>query len=141
MKDVNKTVTVGTDNVMVSIKNKTNKEPLTLDEIELYHGYQSGTDTSCIHCGRRYVLVDIVQIPKEKSNDGTGFVNIVTCECGRVRNGAECRDVLNAVDKNGDHGRVVLGLGVLAKTMEDDYIASGENVLQTMFYNNDVVGE
>lgn len=66
--------------VTVVIKKKKNNEPLTLDEIEPYHGYQSGTDTPCIHCGRKYVLVDIVQIPKDKSNDGTGFVNIINCE-------------------------------------------------------------
>ena len=106
---------------MGNIKIKKNNEPLKIDEIEPYHGYQTGTKTPCIHCGKRSVLVDIVQIPKDKSNDGTGFVNIITCECGRVVNGSECRDVLNAVDKNGKHGRTILGLDVLTKTMEDDY--------------------
>jgi hypothetical protein len=136
MKDVSKTIIVGHDNVIVHIKNKKNNEPLTLYEIEPYHGYQSGTNNPCIHCGRKHVLVDIVQIPKDKSNDGTGFVNIVNCECGRVINGAECRDVLNVVDKDGTNGRVVLGLGVLAKTMEDDYNESKENVLQMKFDSN-----
>jgi len=120
VNDVNKTVAVG----------KKNNEPLTLDEIEPYHGYQSGTEEPCIHCGKRYVFVDIVQIPKDKSIDGTGFVNIITCECGRVANYAECKDVLNVVDKDGKHGRVVLALGVLSKTMEDDYNESKENGIQ-----------
>lgn len=107
--------------IKADIKRKKNNEPLKLEEIEPYHGYQIGTDVPCIHCGRRYVLVDIVQIPKDKSDDGTGFVSIITCECGRVVNGAECRDVLNAVDKNGKYGRTILGLDVLTKTMENDY--------------------
>lgn len=123
MKKESKTVVVGSDGI---IKKKKNNEPLTVDEIEPYHGYQSGTNTPCIHCGKSYVFVDVVQIPKDKSNDGTGFVSIVTCECGRVVNGAECRDVLNAVDKDGTHGRVALGLGVLAKTMENDYNENNE---------------
>lgn len=120
------------------VKNKKNMEPLTVDDIEPYHGYQSGTDTPCIHCGGRYVSVDIVQIPADKSNDGTGFVNIITCECGRVVNGAECRDVLNAVDKDGIHGRVSLGLGVLAKTMEDDYNDNVENRINSESAENDL---
>lgn len=127
MKDVSKTVTVGSDNIIVGIKNKKNSEPLTLDEIEPYHGYQTGTNSPCIHCGGKYVFVDIVQIPHDKSNDGTGFVNIITCECGRVVNGAECRDVLNVVDKDSECGRVSLGLWVLAKTMENDYNENREN--------------
>lgn len=141
MKDVSKTITVGPDNVSVLVKNKKNNEPLTVDEIEPYHGYQSGTDTPCIHCGRRYVSVDIVQIPADKSNDGTGFVNIITCECGRVVNGAECRDVLNAVDKDGTHGRTVLGLGVLIKMMEDDYNENVANETQIEFGRGGLVGE
>lgn len=141
MKDVSKTVTVGSDNVKVRVKGKKNNEPLTLDEIEPYHGYQSGTDTPCIHCGKRYVFVDIVQIPKDKSNDGTGFVSIITCECGHVVNGAECRDILNVIDKDGKYGRVVLGLGVLAKTMEDDYNENRENDINIGSGNSYVEGE
>lgn len=96
-------------------------EPLNIEEIEPYHGYQTGTDKPCIHCGKKSVIVDIVQIPKDKSNDGTGFVNMITCECGRVVNGAECRDVLNAADASGKDGRTLLSLDVLIKTMEHDY--------------------
>ena len=106
---------------MGNIKIKKNNEPLKIEEIEPYHGYQTGTNTPCIHCGKRSVLVDIVQIPKDKSNDGTGFVNIITCECGRIINGAECRDVLNAADESGKDGRTLLSLDVLIKTMEHDY--------------------
>jgi hypothetical protein len=151
MKDAIETGDVGHNDVAVCIENKKNNanktkkknnEPLTLDEIEPYHGYQSGTDVPCIHCGgKRYVFVDIVQIPKDKSNDGTGFVSIITCECCRVVNGAECRDVLNVVDKNGEYGRVVLGLDILSKMMEDDYNESKENVLQTNFGGSGIVGE
>jgi hypothetical protein len=108
-------------NMAAKNKKKKNNEPLKIEEIEPYHGYQTGTNTPCIHCGKRYVLVDIVQIPKDKSNDGTGFVNIITCECGRVVNGAECRDVLNAADTSGKDGRTLLSLDVLIKTMEHDY--------------------
>jgi hypothetical protein len=130
MKNESKTVAVGSDRFKIRVEGKKNNEPLTLDEIEPYHGYQSGTDVPCIHCGKRYVYVDIVQIPKDKSSDGSGFVNIVTCECGRVVNGAECRDVLNVVYKNGDCGRVLLGLDILSKMMEDDYNESKENTIQ-----------
>jgi hypothetical protein len=134
MKDVSETVNVVSDGVMIDVKRNKNSEPLTLDEIEPYHGYQTGTYTQCIHCGRKSVFVDIVQIPDDKSDDGTGFVNIITCECGRVLNGIECRDVLNVVDKNGAYGRVILGLGVLAKTMEDDYNVSRESVARNNAY-------
>lgn len=141
MKNVSKTVVVGSDGIKAGVKRKKNNEPLRLDEIEPYHGYQSGTDTPCIHCGKRYVYVDIVQIPKDKSDDGTGFVNIVTCECGRVVNGTKCRDVLNAVDKDSECGRVVLSLGVLSKMMEDDYNESKENVIQIESGHSCVEGE
>jgi hypothetical protein len=125
-------------------KNKKNNEPLTLDEIEPYHGCQGEMYVPCIHCGKRYVFVDVVQIPADKSNDGTGFINIVTCECGRVVNGAECRDVLNVVDKNGTYGRVSLGLGVLAKTMEDDYnenVRNEASLEMVDLYRGQIVGE
>lgn len=121
MEVISKTRNGGHCCVKGCAKRKKNNEPLKIEEIEPYHGYQTGTNSPCIHCGRRYVFVDIVQIPNDKSNDGTGFVNIITCECGRVVNGAECRDVLNAADKSGKCGRVSLSLGVLAKTMENDY--------------------
>lgn len=133
MEDEDKTVTVGPDDVNVNVKGKKNDGPLTLGEIEPYYGYQSGTDVPCIHCGKRYVYVDIVQIPKDKSSDGTGFVNITTCECGRVVNGAECRDVLNVIDKNGEYGRVILGLDILIKMMEDDYNEDKENEIQVEY--------
>lgn len=118
MENINESMNIEIDSKK---SGKKNSEPLTLDEIEPYHGYQIGTDKPCIHCRKKYVLVDIVQIPKDKSNDGTGFVNIVTCECGRLINYAECKDVLNAVDKDSQNGRVLLALGVLSKTMGNDY--------------------
>ncbi len=113
--DDNKTAEFG------SVQKKKNNEPLKIEEVEPYHGYQSGTDKPCIHCGKRYVFVDIVQIPKDKSKDGTGFVNIITCDCGRIINKEECRDVLNTADESGKYGRIVLGLAVLTKTMENEY--------------------
>ena len=81
--------------IKADIKRKKNNEPLRIEEVEYYHGCQTGTNKPCIHCGGKYVIVDIVQIPNDKSVDNSGFVNIVTCRCGRVVNQAECRDVLN----------------------------------------------
>lgn len=119
-KDIMIGVEEGRCNMVVN-KIKKNDEPLNITEIEPYHGYQTGTNKPCIHCGKNYVLVDIVQIPKDKSKDGTGFVNIITCECGRIVNGAECRDVLNAADNSHEHGRILLSLDVLIETMKNDY--------------------
>lgn len=117
---------------------KNNDDSLKIDEIEPYHGYQTEIGNPCIHCGKNSVLVDIVQIPKDKSKDGTGFVNIITCECGRIVNGAECRDVLNATDVSGKDGRILLGLDVLIKTMENEYY---ENEVQIEGFGHSPIEE
>lgn len=44
-----------------------NNRHITLDDVEPCHGYQTGKNKPYIHCGRKYVLVDIVKIPVDTS--------------------------------------------------------------------------